>query len=90
MKSNKTIGVTVRFFTDKLPEKMGNNRTPFWTCGVVLLEANKAKGLSSQSKMFNYFDEIPAAIKEVLSRGKLVACEDVGYVERAKSRKLKK
>lgn len=89
-KVNKTIGVTIRFFTNGLPEKTEKNNSFFWTCGVALLEANKEKGIKSQSTMFNYFDEIPAAIKNVLSKGKLIACEDVGYVERAKARKLKK
>jgi len=86
-KDNKTIGVIVRFFTDHLPEKVGEQKTPFWTCGNVHLEANGTKGISNQNEMFYYLDDIPRAIKVVLSKSKLVAVEDIAYVIRAKNRK---
>ncbi len=91
-KDNKTIGVTIRFFTNDLPDKVGGkqNQVPFWTCGNVHLEANPTKGIGTQDEMFNYFDDIPRAIKIVLSRAKLVAVEDVAYGMRALHRRSKK
>jgi len=89
-KDNKTVGVFVRFFTNALPNKVGkkNDSIPFWTCGNVHLEANDVKGIKSCDEMFNYFDDIPRAIKTVLSKSKLVAVEDVAYKMRAESRHL--
>lgn len=88
-KDNKTIGITVRFFTNDLPDKVGKGSIPFWTCGNVHIEANKTKGISAYDEMFNYFEDIPRAIKTVLSKSKLVAVEDVAYRMRAESRRLK-
>jgi len=90
-KNNKTIGITIRFFTNSLPSRVGNDAKliPFWTCGNVHLEANKSKGLRPQDEMFNYFEDIPRAIKTVLSKGKLVAVEDVAYSMRAQKRRSK-
>lgn len=39
--------------------------------------------------MFNYFEDIPRAIKVVLSKSKLVAVEDVAYSMRAEKRRRK-
>ena len=91
-KDNKTIGITIRFFTNNLPVKIGgkNNQIPFWTCGNVHLEANTTKGVKPRDEMFNYFDDIPRAIKVVLSRSKLVAVEDVAYSMRAEKRRNRK
>lgn len=91
-KDNKTIGVTIRFFTNDLPGCVGSKKdqTPFWTCGNVHLEANKTKGIKTQDEMFNYFEDIPRAIKVVLSKSKLVAVEDVAYSMRAEKRRGKK
>jgi hypothetical protein len=88
---NRTIGITIRFFTNNLPKKVGkkNDKVPFWTCGNVHIEANKTKGIKAQNEMFNYFEDIPRAIKVVLSRSKLVAVEDVAYSMRAEKRRKK-
>lgn len=90
-KDKKTIGVTIRFFTNDLPSRVGskNDQTPFWTCGNVHLEANPGKGIKTQDEMFNYFEDIPRAIKTVLSKSKLVAVEDVAYSMRAEKRRKK-
>lgn len=91
-KDNKTIGITIRFFTNDLPEKVGSKKDqiPFWTCGNVHLEANQTKGIKTQDEMFNYFEDIPRAVKVVLSRSKLVAVEDVAYSMRAEKRRNKR
>lgn len=90
-KDNKTIGITIRFFANDLPSKVGKkkNQIPFWIRGNVHLEANQTKGVKSQNEMFNYFEDIPRAIKVVLSRSKLVAVEDVAYSMRAEKRRKK-
>jgi hypothetical protein len=90
-KDNKTIGITIRFFTNALPGRVGGkmDQIPFWTCGNVHIEANKTKGIKPQAEMFNYFDDIPRAIKVVLSKSKLVAVEDVAYGMRAEKRRKK-
>lgn len=90
-KDKKTIGITIRFFTNDLPHCVGSkkNQIPFWTCGNVHLEANKTKGIKSQDEIFNYFDDISRAIKVVLSKSKLVAVEDIAYSMRAKKRRRK-
>jgi len=90
-KDKKTIGVMIRFFANDLPDKVGKkmDRIPFWTCGNVHLEANPGKGIKTQDEMFNYFEDIPRAIKTVLSRNKLVAVEDVAYSMRAEKRRKK-
>ncbi len=87
-KDNKTIGITVRFFTNDLPGRVGTKKDqiPFWTCGNVYLEANNTKGIRPQDEVFNYFEDIPRAIKVVLSKSKLVAVEDVAYNMRAEKR----
>ncbi|MBU4369446.1 DUF4357 domain-containing protein [Patescibacteria group bacterium] len=80
-KDNKTIGITIRFFTNNLPNKVGKNKdkTPFWTCGNAHLEANKTKGIKPQNEIFNYFDDIPRAVNKVMRKAKLVAVEDMAY-----------
>ena len=91
-KDNKTIGITIRFFTNDLPDKVGGGKkqTPFWTCGNVHLEANRTKGIKTQDELFHYIDDIPRAIKVVLSKSKLVGVEDIGYSLRAQNRNKKK
>ncbi len=90
-RDNKTIGITIRFFTNDLPDKVGskNTKIPFWTCGNVHLEANQTKGIRTQDEMFNYFDDILRAIKVVLSKSRLVAVENVAYSMRAEKRRNK-
>jgi hypothetical protein len=91
-KDNKTIGITIRFFANDLPGGVGKKTDliPFWTCGNVHLEANKTKGIKPRDEMFNYFEDIPRAIKVVLSKSKLVAVEDVAYSMRAERRRNRK
>lgn len=91
-KDKKTIGITIRFFTNDLPDKVGrkNDKVPFWTTGNVHLEANPRKGIKAQDELFHYFDDILRVMKEVMKRAKLVAVEDIAYSIRAKKRKNKK
>lgn len=70
-KDNKTISLTVYFFTNDLPRRVGD-KTPFWPNGSIHLKANKTKGLKSQEAIFNSIENIPEVIKSVLSKGNLV------------------
>ena len=75
MKDNKTIGVTVRFFTNDLPKKVGHKQdlTPCWASGSVHVEANKGKGISSRGSVtFNGIKEIPEAIRRAMSAARIV------------------
>jgi hypothetical protein len=91
-KDKKTIGIIIRFFTDGLPDRVGQEkgRIPFWTCGNVHLESNPAKGVKAQNEMFYYIDDIPRAIREIMKKSKLVAVEDVAYSIRAQKREKRK
>ena len=91
-KDDKTIGITIRFWTNDLPDKVGNKKdqTPFWTAGNVHLQVNRTKKIKAQDELFHYLDDIPRAIKEVLKKSKLVAVENIGYSMRAEKRKSKK
>lgn len=91
-KDKKTVGITIRFFTDGLPGRVGQEkrRIPFWTCGNVHLESNPAKGIKAQDEMFYYIDDIPRAIRDVMKKSRLVAVEDIGYSIRAQKRERKK
>jgi len=91
-KDDKTIAITIRFWTNDLPDKVGTRKdqTPFWTGGNVHLHANRTKKIRGQDKLFHYLDDIPRVIKEVMKKGKLVAVTDIAYTLRAEKRKGKK
>jgi len=75
---NKTIGITLRFFTNDLPEKIGKGlkQTPFWNVGTAILEGNKTKGIKADQIVFHSMEEIPAVVKEIMRRAKLtMVCE---------------
>jgi len=88
-RDNKTIGITIRFFTNDLPKKVGkkNDNVPFWTSGNVHLESNTEKGIRAQDELFHYLNDIHRAIREVMKKAKLVAVEDIAYSIRAEKRK---
>ncbi|MBU1180316.1 hypothetical protein KJ885_05210 [Patescibacteria group bacterium] len=90
-KSLKTISVKIRWWTNGLPEKVGAKKEsiPCWNSGVVIIEANKAKGIKSDSEVFHYYEDIPRAITALLGRAKIAMMSDISYEIRAKKR-LKK
>ena len=90
-KDDKTIAITIRFWSRSLPDKVGDkkNQTPLWTAGNVHLRANKTKKIKAQNELFYYLDDIPRAIKEVMKKSKIVAVEDIAYSLRAKNREKK-
>lgn len=73
-KNNKTIGISVRFWTNGLEIKNNLNRIhSCWDSGVVTIEANSEKGIKSQSPLpFNNMDDLPKAIHAVLRKAKVI------------------
>lgn len=90
-KDKKTIGITIRFWTNGLPSRVGgkNELIPFWTSGNVHLQANPSKGIKPQDVLFHYIDDIPRAIQEVMKRGRLAPISNVGYTMSAQKRRRK-
>ena len=78
-KDNKTVAITLRFFTNDLPEKVGTNKkqTPVWSVGNAILESNTTRGLKAKNEFFYYFDDIPRAIEKVLKDSKIVIVENM-------------
>ena len=71
---NKTIGITIRFFTNDLPPRIGKGlkQIPCWAMGMVYIEANKTKGLEfRKGVIFHNLEEIPGAIKKVMKQAKI-------------------
>jgi hypothetical protein len=79
-KDNKTIAITLRFWTDNLPAKVGkkSDMTPMWSSGMVVLEGNKTKGLKAQVTPFNSLENAQMVIKKVLMKNKIVLVVDSG------------
>jgi len=87
-KDDKTIAITIRFWANDLPDKVGKkkNQIPFWSAGNVHLHENKTKSVKSQNELFYFFDDIPRAIKEVMKKSKMVSVTDIGYSVKAEKR----
>lgn len=87
-KENKTIGITLRFFTNDLPARVGGDdkQIPMWSIGTALMEANKGKELKSDSEHFFSISDIERAVNILLARAKIVTVNDVAYTQRAKKR----
>jgi hypothetical protein len=67
--SEKTLRVTVYFFTDSIAQRKGEVIPKHCSdCGGVVMPANGAHGIRSDDKgaMFNSYLELPAAIHETL------------------------
>jgi len=74
MKNNKTFSVTVRLFTNDLPDKI-NKRNPAWSCGKVEMQANKEKGIPSVAKHFKNRAEREKAIDAVFKEAGIIILE---------------
>jgi hypothetical protein len=67
-KDNKTIGVTVYFFTDDNPGDPGQTSREAWAQGQVAVQANGRHGIKSGSEvMFNRMADLPGAIEDALA-----------------------
>ena len=72
-KENKTIGITLRFWTNDLEVKhKGKNVNCCWDSGMAVTEANKLKGIQASITPFNSFSEIPNAINKAIKKQKIL------------------
>ena len=67
-KENKTLGITLRFWTNDLEVANKKKVNSCWDSGMALVEANKSKGISAGSEPFNKFTEIEKAIEKLLRK----------------------
>ena len=69
---NKTIKVTLYFFTNNLPEKF-KDKAVAWSNGNIQVRADKKRGLTKLDKsiMFNSLEEILPQVKKALSKAKV-------------------
>lgn len=71
-KANKTIAVTIRFYTNDLGvSHHGKKSLACWDSGVALIEANKAKGISSAVTQIHCYEDVVPAIKELFRKAKI-------------------
>ena len=67
-KGNKTIAVTVYFFTDDLAEDPAQTTPRAWAQGQVAVQANGRHGIRSGSQvMFNRMAELAGAVEDALT-----------------------
>ena len=72
-KENKTIGITLRFWTNDLEVKReGKKVNSCWDSGMCYIEANKEKGIKACCVPFNNFTEIPNAINKAIKKQKIL------------------
>ena len=81
MPDNKTIGITLRFWTNDLEVKhKGLERIVCWDSGVGYIEANAEKGIAPQPipTPFNTMDEVIILIKELLRQNRVLVVSHGG------------
>jgi len=74
-KDNKTVAITLRFWTNDLevnhPASKASSEA-CWDGGTAILEANKEKGIKAASTNFQCPEDIIPAVKELLRKSKIV------------------
>jgi hypothetical protein len=73
MTDNKTIGITIRFWTNN--QKVEHNEAKAiscWDSGVVCLEANQEKGIKAIVVPFQHYGEIDKAISEAMRKSHIL------------------
>ena len=89
-KTNKTLGITLRFFTnDLVVEKNGKKVLSCWDVGVAAIEANKEKGITAKTVRVNCLEDIQPAITELLRKSKIIMAAANG-LPRVRSHKRKR
>ena len=66
---DKTIKLTLYFWTDKMEKEGITDPKAAWSIGTVNAKANKSRGISPDKSgvPFNSFSELPDAINKVLT-----------------------
>jgi len=75
-KTNKTIGLVIRLWTDDLEVKNSRKNLSCWDSGMVSIESNKEKNIKSRSILINSFEDIKPAIKKLLRDSKILLVSD--------------
>ena len=82
-KNNKTIGITLRLWTNNLKVSKTNTKNTdlgynfCWDSGVIMLEANKEKGIKSENPTpINSFEDIIPTIKKLCRENKILIVSD--------------
>lgn len=67
--SNKTLAVTIRFWTTNLKVSLhGKPEEACWDFGTAILEANKDRNISADQEMLHCPADIVPAIKKLFRR----------------------
>lgn len=69
-KDNKTVAITLRFWTDNL--NVNNGSVACWDSGAVIMEKNVTKGIKPTMVIFQCPEDIFPAIKEVFRINKVL------------------
>ncbi|MFA6971810.1 MAG: hypothetical protein WC208_10465 [Gallionella sp.] len=80
-KDNKTIAITLRFWTSNIAvgfplNKIADYDKVCWDFGMANLEANKKKGMRAINQPFNCYEDIIPVIKELLRKAGVVVVSD--------------
>ncbi|MBL7151893.1 MAG: hypothetical protein ISS89_04840 [Candidatus Omnitrophica bacterium] len=78
-RDNRTIGVTLRFWTDSvtLESPKGKRRTVCWDSGVAKIEANRSKDIEGiHPQPFQCLEDIVPLIKEIMRKQKIMMVSD--------------
>lgn len=73
-KDNKTVAITMRFFTDNLKvELKGKQTTSCWDSGFMKIEQNKTKGIGPMKPLpFNCYEDIIPLMKEIFRKNRIL------------------
>lgn len=79
-KDNKTIGITLRFWTNDLDVSYPKSKckaTACWDSGVATIEPNKGKGIKSITPQnFQCLEDVVLLIKEIMRKQNIVMVSD--------------
>ena len=79
MKNNKTIGITIRLWTNDLKVENSKRTQSCWDSGVIMIEGNQSKGIKSENPIpFNSFEDIIPTIKQLCRKNKILIVSDCG------------
>ena len=79
MTTNKTIGITLRLWTNDLKAEVKDRKwtQACWDSGVIMIEANKEKGIKSANPTpVNCFEDIVPAIRQLCRKNKILIVSD--------------
>ncbi len=70
MKDNKTIAVTLRFWTNnlKVSQPSSGESNACWDSGVATIEANKEKAIAGMQLPIQCYEDVIPAIKELFRK----------------------